>query len=170
MRKKSNKTSIILKTILVFTILNLFSSCKFIFKESVMFNYLEENFRKMKTKNSIFELTELTEQKFDDIFIFMPETKNHEINTAIGYKYLNDDLTQAVEDERRKIIILKNGIVIFEDNYWNYQIEFEEFKNDLDSNDRYKFLPYTKIRFSKFKVKKSTHNVTRAFYSLTPVK
>lgn len=76
------------------------------------------------SKNEICEinLNEFVKQNGCRIFVFYPEISNQEISNALGFDYHSYNM---VSDDELRIIISKNKQVIYEEDFWNNEIEFQ---------------------------------------------
>ncbi len=109
-------------------------------------DYLE---KECHFENCVVDLKGLVHEKPDYIFIFYPEISKNEISKAIGFEYHND---AKISDERRRIIIVKNKKVIFEDEFWNNEIEFQNGETIKFSKGKILNNPYDFFKNSKFNV------------------
>ena len=139
-----------------------FCTCTFFKKESLN-GYIEKSCDFKKKDTSLVDLTGFVHEKIDYIFIFYPEIGQYEIAQAIGFDYNNDD---AITDERRRIVIIGNGKILYEQEFWNNEFDFLGGSFEEFSNGKTKRNPYSVFINTKFKIKRYK---TDNYYVLTVI-
>lgn len=98
-------------------------------------------------------LNGLVKKKIDGIFIFYPGISKNEISQALNLEYNNN---KEITDERRRIVIIGEKHILFEEEFWNNELEFRggnfiEFSREKRLANPYDYFknPTFKVTYSK---------------------
>ena len=156
---KSRKIPILLKN--GFLILCVLSACKGSLKEDLI-SKINKECGSHANSNCIINLKDVTEFKWDKMYLFPNWTTNDSIAKVIGFKYNGDD----VQDQYNRMLFTLGKKVVYEEDYesldsYNSSISFDQASDS--------FLPVGKsiFRIKADRVEGSCKDCF--FYSLEPV-
>lgn len=147
-----------------------FIVCLFLFSgcirntDELICKHIESNLVKKNCDTIFFSMNNALQVDYEIGYLFGEETNSKEISKIIGISYCND---KFIPDSKYRIILLKNGEVVYENDFYQRQIEFD-LKEEQDSAGIH--ISYNKFTSHKFKaIKKRADLSGDVFYKLMPL-